>query len=296
MSLQSWNFDMFLFWQDLQSSNLLLYALATGVLASVACGVVGTLVSIRHITYIAGAIAHCTLGGMGAARYLQKVVGIDWLSPLLGATIAALLAAVVIGLVTAYAEERVDTVLSAVWSVGMAIGLVFISRTPGYNEDLMSYLFGNILMVSLHDLYLVAALDVVILLICVLCYNRLLALCFDEEFAWLRGINVRAYDMLLLCLTAVTVVLLTQVVGIIMVIAMLALPAAAAGQFTRRLVGMMIVAVALSILCTVTGLVVSYEPEFPAGATIILTATVVYGLAVAGRQFARKWSRGAGIR
>jgi zinc transport system permease protein len=279
---------MSLFWEVLQTDRLLQFAVLTSLLAAVACGVVGTFVSVRRISYIAGAIAHCTLGGMGAARYFEKVVGVTWLSPVIGATIAALIAAVIIGFVTTHARERVDTVLSAVWSVGMAIGLVFISRTPGYNEDLMSYLFGNIVMVSRADLLLLAGLDVVILLTCLLCYNRLLAVCFDEEYAWLRGITVQGYDMLFLCLIAITVVLLTQVVGIVMVIAMLALPAAAASQFTKRLLSMMVAAVVLSASCMVGGLAISYEPDLPAGPTIILSAAVVYILAIVIQRFRRR--------
>lgn len=264
------------FWQDVQSFPFLQYALVTGVLAAIACGIIGTYVAVRRITYIAGAIAHCTLGGMGVARYCQKVLGLDFLSPLLGAMIAALLAAVIIGLVTLYGKEREDTVLSAVWSLGMAIGIFFISRTPGYNEDLMSYLFGNILIVGKNDLYLIAGLDAVVVVVSIVFYNKLLVVCFDEEFAWLQGLHVQFYYLLLLCLTAVTVVLLTQVVGIVMVIAMLTLPAAAAARFVGRLWQMIVLAILLSMLCNVGGLALSYAPDLPTGATIILLAGFVY--------------------
>ena len=144
------------------------YALAASLLASVACGIVGSYVVVRRRTYIAGAISHCLLGGMGAARYLQTVHGVQWLTPLLGATLAALIAAALISIITHYGRQREDTVLSAVWAIGMAIGISFISCTPGYNEDLMSYLFGNILMLARSDLWLMALLNLVVLVAAVL--------------------------------------------------------------------------------------------------------------------------------
>jgi len=251
-------------------------ALLTGLLASLACGVVGSYVVARRISYIAGAIAHCTLGGMGAARYLGTVYGWEALHPLYGAVVAALLAAFIIGLVSLYGRQREDTVIGAVWALGMAVGVLFIYRTPGYNEDLMGYLFGNILMVTRGDLWLIVALDVLVVLVGVLCYKQLFAVCFDEEFARLRGVNAKAYYLVLLCLTALTVVLLVTVVGIVLVIALLTLPAAVAGQFSKTLAQMMVLASVLSAVFTSAGLALSYGPDLPAGATIILLAGSTY--------------------
>jgi zinc transport system permease protein len=163
-----------------------------------------------------------------------------------------------------------------VWAVGMALGVMFIFKTPGYNEDLMSYLFGNILMVTSEDLWIIAGLDVIVLAVSLLFYNPLLAVCFDQEFARLRGVRVDAYYMMLLCLTSLTVVLLVTVVGIVMVIALLTLPAALAGQFSRRLWKMMVGATILTVVFTTGGLVISYGPNWPAGATTILLAGAVY--------------------
>jgi zinc transport system permease protein len=244
-------------------------ALLAGVIASVACGVVGSYVVVRRISYIAGGIAHCTLGGMGAARYLNVVHGWDWLHPMHGAVFAALAAAVVIGLVSLRAKEREDTVISALWATGMALGVLFISATPGYSQDLMSYLFGNILLVSRGELWLMIGLDVVVVGVVWLHYHRFLAVCFDEEFARLRGVSADFYYLLLLCLTALTVVVLVTVVGLIMVIALLTLPVAIAGHFAGRLWQVMLGAVLISMAMTSGGLVVSYGPEWPAGATTI---------------------------
>jgi zinc transport system permease protein len=251
------------------------YAVLVGVLASVAFGVVGTYVVVRRITYIAGAISHSVLGGIGIALYLQKAVGLEWCSPMWGAVIAALLSALVIGLVSRFARQREDTVIGALWSVGMAVGLIFLAKTPGY-VDAMSYLFGNILMLSREDLWIVAGLDLLVVSIAVLFYNKFLAVCFDEEFAALRGIRVTAYYLLLLCLTALTIVLLVRVVGIVLVIAMLTLPAAVAALAARRLWQMMLAATGFCALFTVTGIGISYRYDLPSGPTIILLAAAVY--------------------
>lgn len=275
------------FLRDLASFPFLQYALATGLLASVACGVVGSFITVRRISYIAGAIAHTVLGGMGVARYLQRTLGWEFVTPLLGAVVSALLAAIVIGAVTLYGREREDTVLSAVWSIGMAVGIFFIARTPGYNDDLMSYLFGNILMVRRADLLLIAALDALVLAVSILFYHKLEALCFDEEFARLRGVQVELFYILLLCLTALTIVILLQVVGIVMVIALLALPAAAATYLTRRLWHTMLVASLLAAVVMTAGLALSYKPNLPAGATIIILCGAVY-LGVAGARRLRR--------
>ena len=256
------------------------YALLAGVLAGVACGIVGTYVVVRRITYLAGGISHCVLGGIGAALYFQRVHGWLWLTPLVGAIIAALAAAMIIGLVSLRAKQREDTVIGALWAVGMAVGVLFIARTPGYSQDLMSYLFGNILMVSPGDLWLMAALDALVVVLGLVFYNQFLAVCFDEEFARVRGMRVDFYYLLLLGLTALTVVLLVTVVGIILVIALLTLPVAVAGHFARRLWQMMALATVFSILFTTAGLAISYKPDLPAGATIIVLAGAVYLLVV----------------
>jgi zinc transport system permease protein len=251
-------------------------ALVAGFLASVACGLIGTYVVVRRITLIAGSLAHAVLGGMGAAYYLRIVHDLGWLHPLHGAVVAALIGAVVVGLVRIYGREREDTVISALWAIGMAIGIVFIFRTPGYKADLMTYLFGNIIMADAQALRMLVGLDILIVLLVFLFYNQLMAVCFDEEFARLRGIKIGFFYTLLLCLIALTIVTLIYVVGIAMVIALLTLPVAVAGRFTKGLWEMMVLAASLSIVLTTAGLALSYGQDLPAGATTILLAGAVY--------------------
>jgi zinc transport system permease protein len=158
----------------------------------------------------------------------------------------------------------------------MAVGIIFISRTPGYNEELMSYLFGNVLLVRGIDLWMMVGLDALVLAITTVYFVQLQAVCFDEEFARLRGLNVELYFLVLLTMAAITVVLLVSIVGIVLVIALLTLPVAIAGQLTSSLRPMMVASVLISIACTTTGLAVSYGPDLPAGATTIILAGGAY--------------------
>lgn len=244
-------------------------ALLAGILASIACGIMGTYVVVKKIGYITGGIAHAVLGGMGIAYFLEA-------SPLRGAVIASLVSAIIIGLVAMRAKQHEDTIISALWAIGMALGIIFISRSPGYNVDLMSYLFGNILMVSPENLRLILILDFIIIMVVILFYKRFLAVCFDQEHAALKGMKVEIIYLLLLCLIALTVVILIQVVGLILVIALLTLPASVAGQYTNGLKGMMITAVVLGIILTTGGMALSYKPDLPAGATIVLLTGLTY--------------------
>ncbi|MFZ5953457.1 MAG: metal ABC transporter permease [Candidatus Rifleibacteriota bacterium] len=268
------------FLNDLLELSFLQNAMLAGILCSIATGVVGTFVVLRRITYIAAAISHCVLGGIGAARYFSVVYSLDWLKPVHGAILSALVSALVIGLVSLRAKEREDTVISALWAVGMAAGIMFIFKTPGYNEDLMSYLFGNILMVSRDDLILVAFLDLLVVALTMVFYRQMIAVCFDEDFARTRGVRVEFYYLLILCLTALTVVLTVSVVGIIMVIALISLPVAISSRFFNRVSGIMMFSVFLGMFFTSSGLILSYEPNLPSGAVTILLAGLVYLLTI----------------
>ncbi len=244
-------------------------ALIAGVLASIGCGLVGTYVVVRRISFVAGGIAHAVLGGMGAALFFGY-------TPYAGAIVAALIAALIIGSVSLVWKEREDTVIGALWAIGMAVGILFISATPGYQMDLFSYLFGNILMVSGEHLQLMMVLDTFLILMVGMFHNQFNAVIFDEEYARLRGLPVNLIYLLLLAMVALTVVLLIQVVGLILVIALLTLPAAVAGHYTKTLSAMMLVAVIVGFFVTTSGMAVSYAYDLPSGATMILVAAIVY--------------------
>jgi len=260
------------------------YAVITGLLAAIPFGIIGTYVVVRRISYIAGAIAHCMLGGVGLGLYLQKAVGITWFGPLHGAILVALLSAVVLALVSFFAKQREDSVIGALWSAGMAIGLLFLAKTPGYTDP-MSYLFGNILLVTRNDIFFVLLLDVLVVCIVGIFYNKFLAICFDDEFAGLRGIRTHWLYLVLLCLTALTIVLLVRIVGIVMVIALLTLPAAIAGNFATSIRQMMLLSVLLCAIFILSGLGVSYQLDLPSGPVIIAIAATVYLLLSVGLKY-----------
>ncbi|RLC94991.1 MAG: metal ABC transporter permease [Chloroflexi bacterium] len=238
-------------------------AVAAGVLAAVACGIIGVYVVVKRVVFISGGIAHASFGGVG----LGYLVG---LSPILGAALFSLASALGMGLVTRRTRLPEDTAIGIMWAIGMAMGIIFIGLAPGYVPDLFSYLFGNILTVPFSDLVLMIALDAVIVVTVVLLYKEFLALSFDEEFGAVVGVPVERLYLLLLCLIALTVVVLIRVVGIILVIALLTIPAAVARQLTHDMKKMMVLATVLGALFAFFGLWLSYEFDVASGATIIL--------------------------
>lgn len=253
--------------------QFLQYAVLGCLLASIGCGVIGSYVVIKKLGSLAGGIAHAVLAGMGIAYFFGQ-------SPLLGATIMSLVSAVLIGMINLRLKQNEDILVAAFWSVGMAIGVLFISKTPGYNVNLMSYLFGNILMVSGNDLVHMLILDVMVLIVVKVFYRQLLAAAFDEEYARVRGVNVETYYILMLSMVALTVVLLIQIVGLIMVIALLVLPTASVSLFVGSLPKIMFYSVILCALVTISGLALSFQPDLPSGAMIILVAGIVYSVSL----------------
>jgi zinc transport system permease protein len=274
---------------DLQQHAFLQYAVAACALAAVAAGVVGSLVVVRRTTYTAAAVSHCVLAGLGLARLLQRRFGVAWFTPMLGALLTALVVAVMLARLSERHGQRRDAVLSVLWSVGMALGITFLALTPGYQEDLNGYLFGSILLVGRGDLIAMALLNAVTVGVVLLFYNRLVCVAFNEELARLRGLRVGFYDGVLQVISALTVVMLVRVAGIVLAVALLTLPAATAGLLTRRLGRMMALATALALAVSLGGLALSYGPELPPGATIVELAAVVY---VAVLVITRNKSRG----
>jgi zinc transport system permease protein len=240
-------------------------ALAAGILVSVVCGVIGTLVVVNRIVFLAGGVAHAAYGGIGLAFFMGWPYAV-------GTTGFALVAAGVMAAVTLKAKHRADAMVGVIWAVGMAAGVVLLDLTPGYHVDLMSYLFGSILAVPVADLLQMAAFSAGIIAIVSWYYNDFLAMSFDDEFARLRNVPVTFLYCLLLGMIAVTVVMIIRVVGLILVIALLTIPPFIAEKFTGSLRAMMVASSTLSCLFTLTGLWLSYQLNLTSGATIILVA------------------------
>jgi len=246
-------------------------ALMAGLLAAVACGIVGVYVVVKRIVFISGGIAHASFGGIGLGYYLG-------INPIIGALFFSLASGLAIGGITRKSRLPADTAIGILWAIGMALGVIFINLTPGYAPDLMSYLFGNILTVPFSDILLMLALDAVIIGIVVALYKEYLILSFDEEYGTAIGMPVDKLYLLLLGMIALTVVVLIRVVGMILVIALLTFPAALARQFTHNMKTMMILSVLFGFLFTLGGLWLSYELKLPSGATIILLGGTVLAI------------------
>lgn len=271
---------MFTFFQAIGNNPFLLFALIAGIAASFASGIVGPFVVVKRIVSISGSIAHSVLGGMGLAVFLSHHHGWHFLLPLHGAIFAGLLSALLIGWIHMHYREREDTAIALIWATGMSLGVIFLALTPGYNVELLNFLFGNILWVSRQDILLLLGLDLLLIASVLLFYPRFLAICFDESQAALQGLPVKSLYLFLLCLVALSVVLLIQVVGAILVIALLAIPAAIAAAFTSRLSSMMLIATGVGILLNFFGMYFSYAWNWPSGATISLLAAFVYILSL----------------
>jgi zinc transport system permease protein len=259
--------------------GVLFYPLLIGLLGSLSFGIVGSYVVVRRISYAAHGISHAVLLGIGAALFLHHVIGLSWVSPMGGAFATALLSAWIIGASTLYAPHRADSIISAVTVTGLSGGLLFLARTPGY-FDPMSVLFGDILLVGPGDVWRIGLLNLAVVVAGLFFYVRLQMVCFDEEFARLRGVNVRFWFILLMMLTALTVVIMMQIVGLVLGTALLTLPVMTALRFSRSLRHSMVLSPLVCALCVTGGLALSYQFDLPCGPVIVLLAGVLYLLSL----------------
>lgn len=242
-------------------------ALIAGILVSIASGIIGSLIVVNRMVFLAGGIAHTSYGGIGLAIYFGIPI-------FLGASLFAVGAALLIAFITLNEKHRIDTFVGLIWAVGMAIGVIFVDLTPGYNVDLMSYLFGSIIAVSHNDLYFMAILLFFIIAIVTLWYRDILAVSYDSEYALLRGVHVKTIYTIILVLSALTVVIAIKVVGLILVIALLTIPIYIAEKLSGTLYKMMILSSIISTIFTVTGLFLSYMYDITTGASIIMVSAL----------------------
>ncbi|MBN2047845.1 MAG: metal ABC transporter permease [Anaerolineaceae bacterium] len=259
-------------------------ALIAGVLVSIACGMIGTFVVIKRIVFISGGIAHTAYGGVGLAYFLG-------ISPSLGASIFAFFSALIMGIIQRKTREREDTLIGVLWAIGMAFGILMLDLSKGYKADLMSYLFGSILAVPTADLYVMLGVDLLIILIISLFFTQFTAISFDETFSTVQNVNVTGFYLLLLSLVSLTVVMLMRIVGLIMVIALLTIPAAISSQYSKNIKLIMLFSILLGIIFTTSGLLLSFFFNLTSGASIILVSGVTYILSFAYNQFRHKRER-----
>lgn len=246
-------------------------AILAGLLVSIASGIIGSLIVVNRMVFLAGGIAHTSYGGIGLAVYFGLPI-------FLGASLFSVLAALLMAMITINQRDKIDTFIGLIWAVGMAIGIIFVDLTPGYNVDLMSYLFGSILAVSNDDLLYMTVLLIFIVLIVVFFYREILSVSYDSQYANLRGVNVKFFYTLILVLSALTVVIAIKVVGLILVIALLTIPIYIAEKLSKSLAMMMVLSGIFSSIFTLLGLWFSYQFDLTSGASIILVSAICLSL------------------
>jgi len=266
---------------ELLSFGFMRNALMAGVLVSLACGIIGTLVVLKRMVFISGGVAHTAYGGVGLAFYLG-------VNPVLGAVVFSLIASFLMGYVQRQTRQRQDTLIGVMWAIGMAIGIIFADMTPRYKADLMSYLFGSILAVTNTDLWMMLAIDLLVIGIVILFYKELQASAFDETFARVRNLPVDFLYLVLITMIGLAVVMLMRVVGLIMIIALFTVPAAISTLFLKDMKQIMGLSTVLSLIFTTGGLLLSYTFNLTSGATIILFAGSAYLAALLVHKFCRK--------
>lgn len=249
--------------------NFIQNALAASILASIACGIIGTMIVEKKLVMMSGGIAHTAFGGVGMGYFLK-------IEPIVGALIFSLLSSLGIAKIHRELHTQTDILMGLLWSMGMAAGILFIAFTPGYPPDMATYLFGDILTVSRSDLAIMALLDIIIFAVVVVLFDVLVLYLFDEELLMVKAINVQYFDYLLFAMIAATVVLLIRVVGIILILALLTAPVAIAKMITNGLKQIMLVSSLLGMVFCVAGLWLSYELRIASGASIIIVCCLAY--------------------
>ena len=250
-------------------------ALFATLISAISCGIIGTYIVSRRMVFIGGGITHASFGGIGIAYFLG-------LNPILGAAVFAVLSAFGINYFTQSGNIRQDSSIAIWWSLGMAIGIVFIALTPGYSPNMMSFLFGSILTVTVTDLIYMASLSVMVSLLFILFFRVIVMISFDEEFARARNLPVNLFNYILMAFSALVIVASIRVSGVILVLSLLTLPQATANLFTKKFKSIMFASILIGFIGMVTGLFVSYYTDIPSGATIILVMTALFGVGKLG--------------
>lgn len=251
--------------------NFLQNAVYSALMASVVCGIIGTIIIEKNLVMMSGGIAHTSFGGVGLGYYLN-------IEPIFGALFFALFSSIVIVTIRKKTEVDSDTLIGIMWAMGMSLGILFISFMEGYPPDMSSYLFGDILTVTNMDINIMLILVAFVIFAITALFNQWKAYLFDEEFSYVRGLNTDFYEYFLFILIALTVIVLIRVTGIILIIALLTAPPAMARLFTYDFKKIIFLAIIFGIIFSMSGLWFSYLFNIPSGATIILLIGSAYFL------------------
>jgi len=255
---------------ELLSYHFFSQALVAAVFISITCGYIGTYIVSRRIVFVSGGISHASFGGVGIGYFMG-------INPIIGAAVFSIIIGLGIEIFTQRTSNlRKDSLIGMMWSLGMAIGIIFIYLTPGYTPNLMSYLFGNILTVSTLDLILIIALSLLTILIFKMIFKEIVLISFDQEYAQTQGIPVHRINLVMICLVALAIVFSIRAVGIILVISLLTVPQATANLISNRFKYIIIWSIIFGLFSSLTGLFISYFLKIPSGATIIFMTLLTY--------------------
>ncbi len=260
--------------------QFLRYAIFAGFFVAIIAGIVGVVINEKKMGMITGGVAHASYGGIGLGYLLN-------FEPIIGAFIFAISAAVGVGVVRERITGMKDIVIAMFWSVGMSLGILFVALKPGYPPNMSSYLFGNILTVTTRDLWILIVVAILLIMITIVYFQEIKAHLFDEEFLAIRERNIKLYERIQMVLIAISVVALIRVVGIILVMSLLSIPAATSAIYTSGLKNRMIFSGLFALLFTLVGLFISYITGFPSGATIVLFGFIVFVVSWSVKGFIR---------
>ncbi len=261
--------------------SFLQHALLAALLSSIACGIMGTIIIEKRLVMMSGGIAHTAFGGIGLGYYLN-------IEPIIGALAFSSVSSLGIALLKRNSHTNSDVLVGMFWPLGMALGILFISFTPGYPPDMTSYLFGDILTVSRSDLLFMLGLNAIILVTVAAFYDLIAVYLFDEEFGTALGLNMTFIDYLTFFMIGLTVVVIIRVIGIILILALLCVPPAIARMYTHNLKKMMVVSIGLGIILCLLGLWLSYQLQLASGAAIVIVSVLAYFLSASLQKLGLK--------
>jgi zinc transport system permease protein len=255
--------------QILLEYSFVLRALAGALLASITAGIAGTYIVSRRMVFLSGGVTHASFGGIGLGHFAG-------FSPVAGAAVFGVISALGVEYLSGYHKIREDSAIGILWALGMATGIIFIYLTPGYSPNLMSYLFGSILTVTMADLVALAILSVVLIIYFTLFYRTILYLSFDEVYARTYTRYADHFKYISISLVALTIVLNIRMAGVILVLSLLTIPPNIVMLFTRVYKRVLIWSVITGFAGTISGFTISWFAGVPAGATVIFTLVVMW--------------------
>ena len=266
---------------DLLQYTFFQHALLGSLLASIACGIIGTYIVTRRLVFISGGITHASFGGIGLGLYTG-------LSPILSAAVFSVLSAFGVEWLSKRKDMREDSAIAMFWTLGMALGIMFSFLSPSFAPDLSAYLFGNILTITQTDLLMLGILAILLILFFTLFIHPIIYIAFDREFARSQGIPVVVLEYILMMFIALTIVSCLRMVGIVLAISLLTIPQMTANLFTNKFKRIIWLSIAIGYLSCLGGLLISYRLNVPSGASIIFFSILIYIACKIGKSLFRK--------